>query len=214
MTKKDLQLSKKSKAHKYIRISGLRGKKFNNKILPLILEVIKEKDIVVELGCGPGVISSKLANKASYITCIDNSEEMIRLAKQKQEKENINNISFLHSDMHYTELNNSYADVVILSNSIQCSNSPETLFLEASRIIKPDGIIITITDCYKHIVGIRGLFKSTILFIARTVNLIPWVKFYTIRHLKNLFEDYGLIIIHDQKIQNKGICSLFAILKT
>jgi len=208
------QESWNKQASRYKRISGSRGKEFYEKTIPLIKNHIKEGSLVVDLGCGSGNLSIAVSDKASFVTSIDFSGEMIEQAKEKQQKAQHRNIKFYTGDIHYTNIDEDYADVVILSNVIQCTNSPESLLDEAKRIAKRDALIITITDCYKSIRSFRGLLKGSRLFFSRTFRLIPWMKFFSFRRLSELIENNGMVIIHEEEIRHGGISSLFAILKT
>lgn len=216
MRKKKLDLQERwnKKASTYKRISGSKGQEFYEKTIPLIKNHIKEGSLVVDLGCGSGDISIAVSDKASFVKSIDISGEMISKAKENLSKTQHKNIEFSTGDIHYTDIDDSYADIVILSNVIQCTNSPESLLDEAKRIAKSDSLIIIITDCYKSVRTLKGLLKSAYLLFFRTFKLIPWMKFFTFKKLSKLIEDNGMVIIHEEEIRHGGISSLFAILKT
>ena len=67
--------------------------------------VLNEKDLIVDLGCGPGNISEKLAIKwpKTEVVGIDGSKEMILRAEHNKEisnsKKNLENLSYICSDI-------------------------------------------------------------------------------------------------------------------
>ena len=71
-----------------------------------------EKDLIVDLGCGPGNISEKLAKKwpNTEVVGIDGSKEMILRAEYKKSistnQEKLKNLSYICSDIKDIKLNN------------------------------------------------------------------------------------------------------------
>ncbi len=67
---------------------------------------------VIELACGTGNITLRLAKKGLNITALDVSEEMLTEAEKKlSKKDNVNlrkNIRFVNQDMRYFDLGNGY----------------------------------------------------------------------------------------------------------
>ena len=73
---------------------------------------LNEKDLIVDLGCGPGNISEKLATKwpNSKVVGIDGSKEMILRAEHKKKvsrnQRNLNNLHYICADIKNIKLNN------------------------------------------------------------------------------------------------------------
>lgn len=60
---------------------------------------IRKGDALLDLGCGTGVISKKLSLLSqSKVLCMDASEKMISIAKEKYSKEKL--LSFIHEDFY------------------------------------------------------------------------------------------------------------------
>ncbi|WP_051189034.1 class I SAM-dependent DNA methyltransferase [Halalkalibacillus halophilus] len=62
---------------------------------------------ILELGCGTGEIATRLAREGSKITAIDQSEEMINLAKEKAMKSNLD-ITFDNKDIRSYQTDKSF----------------------------------------------------------------------------------------------------------
>ena len=73
---------------------------------------LSEKDLIVDLGCGPGNISEKLAIKwpNTEVVGIDGSKEMILRAEYKRKnstnREKLKNLRYICSDIKEIKLNN------------------------------------------------------------------------------------------------------------
>ena len=201
-------------AAKYDRKSAYGEGTLYSECIELVKKSVEENASVVDLACGTGLIAFNLTDKAKFITGIDYSEAMISLAKAKQESSGLDNIRFFKSDAHNTGLDNHIADSSLLCNIIHYSKTHESLLLEAKRITKPNGLVVTATDCYASVRSIRGFFLLIALFVARSLRLIPWFRFYTFKRLRNELENSGMVIIAERKLKYFGARGLFAVIKT
>ena len=61
----------------------------------MILGLVTEKCTVLEVGCGPGALALRLANKCSKVTAIDISRRMIEYANRKKNKRKVENVEFV-----------------------------------------------------------------------------------------------------------------------
>ncbi len=88
---------------------------------------LSEKDLIVDLGCGPGNISEKLAVKwpNTEVVGIDGSKEMILRAERNKEistnKKQFKNLRYICSDIKDIKLTNSFLNKkisLLVSNSL------------------------------------------------------------------------------------------------
>ncbi|MGN0655682.1 MAG: class I SAM-dependent methyltransferase [Ruminiclostridium sp.] len=111
-------------------------------IIREIKKTLNRDMIVLELACGTGIISEKVAGRVKLFEATDFSEDMIRKAKEK-----------IHScRLHFSvqdATNLPYAsetfDAVIISNALHIMPSPEKALYEIVRVLKPNGIMIAPT---------------------------------------------------------------------
>jgi SAM-dependent methyltransferase len=61
----------------------------------MIIDLIGEKCSVLEIGCGPGALACRLADKCSKVTAIDISERMIEYANRKKNKGKMDKVEFI-----------------------------------------------------------------------------------------------------------------------
>ncbi|MDA3819950.1 MAG: hypothetical protein PF590_05770, partial [Candidatus Delongbacteria bacterium] len=115
---------------------------------------------------------------------------------------------------HNTSLNKHTADNVLLCHILEYTKTPDVLLLEAKRLTRPNGLVITSTNCYGTVRSAWGLLISIRVFLACTFKLIPYIRFYTFKKLRYKLENSGMVIIAEKKIKHMGKTRLFAVLKT
>ncbi|MFJ8527179.1 class I SAM-dependent methyltransferase [Bacillus sp. NPDC094106] len=128
-----------------------------------IIDVKNKK--IIDIGCGGGIYTKELSFMgAKKVVGFDFSKEMLQAAEENCAA--FSNISFVHGDAHHLPFVNETFDIVISRAVIHHLQDIPKFLLEASRILKKDGMLIlqdrTIEDCTipgspEHI---RGYFFS------------------------------------------------------
>ena len=96
---------------------------------------------VADLGCGTGLSVMAWNGRCVHVTGIDPSEDMLAVARSKENK----NISFRNAFSHATGLPEQSMDVVVCSQSFHWMNPMDTL-REVDRILCSGGVFAAI-DC-------------------------------------------------------------------
>jgi SAM-dependent methyltransferase len=121
--------------------------------------------LVLELGCGTGSITRRLANKGYDMIGIDNSEEMLEIARFKEYEtteellDKNDSILYLEQDMRDFELYGTVSAVVSICDSINYITSNTdllTVFRLVNNYLDPGGIFIFDMNTqykYKYILG-------------------------------------------------------------
>ncbi len=183
---------------------------------------IKTDDIVLDLGCGNGRFSEFIENKKNYVG-IDNSQELIDLAKKKYPK-----IDFRKDNALETSFNNDYFDKIFSVSVLHHFPSYELRFNflnEAKRILKPGGLlIITVWDLNEKPKIKRIAYKNYFLKLIGLSKLdfndalVDWhgiskcyVHLFTMPELKKIIQDAGFKLIDSGviRIKNKKTLSNF-----
>lgn len=88
-----------------------------------LLDVIKERHTVLDLGCGSGDVSNIIAEKARAVVGIDHDETTIKTASEKYQK---NNLAFVCADArtYLTESDKKF-DVLVLSHVLEHLDEPK-----------------------------------------------------------------------------------------
>lgn len=119
-------------------------KDWSEYLIRLLKQYGAEEGIVLELGCGTGNITTRLAKAGYDMIGLDNSEEMLSIAMEKQEGEK-QSVLYLCQDMREFELYGTVAAVVSICDSMNYIMSEEDLrkvFLLVNNYLDKDGIFI------------------------------------------------------------------------
>ena len=102
---------------------------------------------VLDLACGPGVISRELARVASSgeVIGIDLSDELLKVANELNRQEGTGNLSFRKGDVYELDVEESSIDFIYTRFFFQHLQYPEKALENIARALKPGGILC-ITD--------------------------------------------------------------------
>jgi len=97
---------------------------------------------IVDIGCGPDFLLRCFEGwfPAAELTGIDQSEDLLRVAKQRCKK-----MIPLVGEASTLPLPNGYADVAFALHVVEHLPQPETFFAEARRILRPGGLFVIAT---------------------------------------------------------------------
>jgi ubiquinone/menaquinone biosynthesis C-methylase UbiE len=102
---------------------------------------------VLDLACGPGVVSCELAHLAApgQVTGIDLSPELLDQARALAQERNIGNLNFQPGDVYALDLPHNQFDFVYARFLFQHLKAIDQALVEIQRILKPGGVC-TIAD--------------------------------------------------------------------
>ena len=110
--------------------------------LPTELAMIKEGDVVVDLGSGAGndaFVARALTGPGGKVIGVDFTEKMISKARANAEKLGYHNVEFRYGDIENMPLNENIADVVVSNCVLNLVPDKARAFAETFRILKPGG---------------------------------------------------------------------------
>lgn len=101
---------------------------------------IQQGDLVLDAGCGTGLVSRFLSNKGAQMEACDQSEIRLQQAKQLAMKNNCHSIHFFHSQLEKIQAKpNNYYDKIVSRFVIEHVQNPLTVLSELYRVTKPKG---------------------------------------------------------------------------
>jgi len=109
---------------------------------PLAFASLKEGEIVLDLGSGPGLDSFLAANKVGKkgrVIGVDMTPEMIERARENARKGNYKNVEFRLGEIENLPVADNYVDVVISNCVINLVPDKRRAFREVFRVLKPGG---------------------------------------------------------------------------
>ena len=110
--------------------------------LPTEFAFIKQGNTVIDLGSGAGndaFIARALVGEQGRVIGIDFTEEMIKRARENNEKLGYKNVEFIFGDIEKIPLKDNIADVVISNCVLNLVPDKEKVFKEIFRLLKPGG---------------------------------------------------------------------------
>ena len=145
------------------------------KIIVNIIWEFKDKDVsmdllknipdnfsgqLLDIPVGTGILTyekyAKLNN--AKIICMDYSDNMLKIATERFEKNNIKNIECRQGDVGNIPFGNETFDIILSMNGFHAFPDKEKAFMEIKRVIKSNGLFI---GCFY----IKGIIKRTDWFI-------------------------------------------------
>lgn len=119
---------------RYLKIISIIKQHFG---LPL------EDKIVLDVGCGDGVLASMLSQQGFQSSGIDYSHEAIKFAKLKTKDEK--KIDFVQGSAYALPWPDDTFDIIVSSEVIEHLTDISTFLKEMIRVVKTDGIIVIST---------------------------------------------------------------------
>lgn len=124
---------------------------------------IDNEKSVLELACGTGQITFRLADKSHLWEATDYSENMIKEAEKRNMGENKSNkICFSVQDATNLTYEKESFDVVIIANALHIMPKPDRALNEIHRVLKKEGILFAPTFVYE-----KGYSKPLIWLMER-----------------------------------------------
>ena len=96
---------------------------------------------VLDVGCGTGNQSLKLARMGLHVTGIDKSSKMLDIARQKAREEGLQNVDFLYMDAENLEFEDETFDGALSVTAFEFLPNPERVLGEMVRVVKKGGTI-------------------------------------------------------------------------
>ncbi|MFC4304162.1 class I SAM-dependent methyltransferase [Cohnella boryungensis] len=151
---------------------------------------LKISDIVLDYGCGTGLISNEIAEYVKGIHAIDISSKMIAIAENKAKERNIANINYAHTTIFEERYEKGSFDVVMVFHVLHLLEDVQIVLQRMNELLKPGGLLISATPC----VGEKIVLKNLLWFAGR-VGLMPNIRSFKIRNLVETIEEGNFSIV-------------------
>lgn len=195
-------------ARKYDKFIHRNAEGSYNQIIKEIKKTVPPDSEVLEIGTGTGNIAFAIAGNVRKITAIDSAPEMIRVAKEKQNENQILNVDFSLGNIKHLRYKDKSWAVVIAANVLHLVDNPEEAMKEIRRILKDDGKAIVPTYCHGD--GFLSQVVSRIMGMFGFIVVSRW----STRSFREFIENSGFRIVHERKIKGKMPLSFLCIEKT
>lgn len=112
--------------------------------LVLQMAEIKPTDTVLDVACGPGLITCEVARRARAVTGIDITPAMIEQAEKRQQKLGLANLVWKIGDVLPLPFEDASFDCVLTRYSFHHFLDPAAVFREMVRACRPGGMVCVI----------------------------------------------------------------------
>jgi arsenite methyltransferase len=109
---------------------------------PVALASLKEGEVVLDLGSGPGMdcfLAANRVGKKGKVIGVDMTPDMLDRARQNAAKGNYSQVEFRLGEIENLPVANNYVDVVISNCVINLCQDKQRVFNEIYRVLKPGG---------------------------------------------------------------------------
>lgn len=161
----------------------------------------KEGERILDVACGSGELSIKVAERGCEVHGIDLSEYAINSAKRLAERERVSMCEFEVGSAEDLPYPDRYFDKVVCSSSLEHFKDDIKTLKEMHRVLKPNGSVVLSTDSFNY--PTEDELKEMHRNIAHVVN------YYTSEKLKERFEISGFEMYRSEYLLNSRITSFF-----
>lgn len=157
---------------------------------------IKTGGRVLDIGCGTGIVTFPMAEKAGEVVAVDTSGDMLKKALQKKEERQAENVRFLHGDMYLEELSGEQFDAVTVFNVLLYIEDRKRAFERIASLLQPGGCFISATDCLGF-----SLSKDAVKKWFKThTGRMPYVAFFTAKALEEEIKTSGFHVLEGRSL--------------
>jgi len=112
---------------------------------PVAFAVIKEGDVVLDLGSGAGVdcfLASNIVGRSGRVIGVDMTPEMVERAEANARNNGYRNVEFRLGEIEKLPVESASVDVIISNCVINLSTDKPKVFEDAWRVLKPGGMLM------------------------------------------------------------------------
>ena len=147
---------------------------------------IRKNDKVLDVACGPGMLSAAIAQKAGHVTGIDLVPSMIKQARLLQREKKLSNMDWKLGDVYNLPFTNTSFTAAVTRFSFHHFLKPPAVLNEMVRVTRPKGrvaVVDVFTRSQKH---------SHLHNRVEKLRDDSHVKALSLSELKNMFKAAGL----------------------
>jgi ubiquinone/menaquinone biosynthesis C-methylase UbiE len=99
---------------------------------------------LLDVACGPGVVTAALAPSARSVVAFDATQEMLEKAKARCAKAGLMNVSFWQGNAEALPFGDSQFDGVVTRLAVHHFANPQRAFAEIFRVLRPGGATVIV----------------------------------------------------------------------
>jgi len=99
---------------------------------------------LLDVACGPGVVTAALATDARAVVAFDATQEMLEKAKARCKRAGLVNVSFQQGDAEALPFDDAQFDGVLTRLAVHHFADPQRAFAEMFRVLRPGGTAVIV----------------------------------------------------------------------
>jgi ubiquinone/menaquinone biosynthesis C-methylase UbiE len=99
---------------------------------------------VLDVACGPGVVTAAIALRAASVVAFDATEQMLEKAKARCAKAGLRNVQFMRGNAENLPFEKAQFDGLITRLAVHHFANPQRAFDEMFRVLRPHGIAVIV----------------------------------------------------------------------
>lgn len=101
---------------------------------------------LIDIACGPGVVTAALAPNAASVVAFDATDEMLAKTKARCAKAGLSNVEFRNGDAEHLPFADAHFDGAVSRAAVHHFADPQRAIAEMFRVLRPGGVAV-IADC-------------------------------------------------------------------
>jgi ubiquinone/menaquinone biosynthesis C-methylase UbiE len=97
---------------------------------------------LIDIACGPGVVTAALAPNAACVVAFDATEQMLDKARARCAKAGVRNVAFEHGDAENLPFADAEFDGAVTRAAVHHFAQPQRAFDEMFRVLRPGGAVV------------------------------------------------------------------------
>jgi len=170
--------------------------------LELCRKHLNSGDMVLDFGCAAGTMAFEIADHVKKIHGIDISAKMIAAAKRRAIDRNIENTEFTKSTIFDQRLKKESFDAILALNILHFFEDTQTVMKRINNIVKPGGLIISVTPCLGEKKSVKNIFLFFLLLLQTKIGMFPYIRFLKISEFKDSIANADFQIVNTERLQS------------
>jgi arsenite methyltransferase len=160
-------------------------------------EHLRPDSIVLELGCGTGTLALEMARFAGHVHAMDLSDEMLRIARSKQEAQGVTNVTFCQGTLDgASPYPREHFDSVWAYSILHLVPDRRHVLGVLFDLLKPGGSFISSNAC----LGDGWVPYGALITVMRWLGKAPFVHVYSRETLFRELREAGFVAATERDV--------------
>jgi len=175
--------------------------------IELSKKYLDQDQTAIDMGCGTGITTIELAPLIRKTLAIDISEKMLRAARIKVQRLNLDSVDFMRTDIFDSALDNRKFNIVFAFNVLHFTADMDASLSRIRKLLWPTGLLLCAVDC----LGERKTIQSSLLRFLSKLRLVPPMEFLTIEQLETRLHSQGFTVVEKKILFLNPVNCFFAL---